>query len=111
MALVRYLKYLPWPYSNFKLFILNITIRRTLRTFAWVIGVFLTIWMLVWIYVLMNKKMIIGEVTAMIKDKVKGDITIGDLDPSLVSTFPFVSIRLTDVTLRDSLWSQHKHEL
>jgi hypothetical protein len=97
--------------STVKLSILNITIRKTLRTFAWVIGVFLTIWMLVWIYVLVNKKMIIGEVTAMIKDKVKGDITIGDLDPSLVSTFPFVSIRLTDVTLRDSLWKQHKHEL
>jgi hypothetical protein len=67
--------------------------------------------MLVWIYVLMNKKMIIGEVTTMIKNKVKGDITIGDLDPSLVSTFPFVSVRLSHVTLRDSLWNQHRHEL
>ena len=85
--------------------------RRTLRIFAWVIAVFITLWMLAWIYVLVNKKMIIGEITALIKDKVKGDITIGDFDPSLISTFPFVSVRLTDVTLRDSLWKQHKHEL
>jgi hypothetical protein len=90
---------------------LSITIRRTLRIFAWVIAIFITLWMLIWAYVLVNKKMIIGEITALIKDKVKGDVTIGDLDPSLISTFPYVSVRLTDVTLKDSLWKQHNHEL
>ena len=44
--------------------------------------------MLIWAYVLVNKKMIIGEITALIKDKVKGDVTIGEVDPSLISRFP-----------------------
>jgi hypothetical protein len=89
---------------------LNITIRRTLRIFAWLLAILLGIWLLVWIYVFFNKKMIISQVTTMINNKVKGEVKIGDLEPSLISTFPYVSIHLSKVSVRDSLWNQHKHD-
>jgi len=60
--------------------------------------------------VLLNKKMIITKVTTLINNKVKGEVTIGDLEPSLISTFPYVSVHLSKVLVRDSLWKSHKHD-
>ena len=33
------------------------------------------------------------------------------MEPTLLKSFPGVSVSLNDVLLRDSLWSQHKHDL
>jgi len=37
-------------------------------------------------------------------------VKIGNLDPSFFQTFPFLSLRLTNISLRDSLWDQHHHD-
>src|SRR5688572_9418212 len=37
-------------------------------------------------------------------------VVIGDLDPSFFQTFPFLSLRLSDISLRDSLWDTHHHD-
>jgi hypothetical protein len=47
----------------------------------------------------------------MINSKIRGSITIKDLEPSLISTFPHVSIRLSEVIVRDSLWNKYHHDL
>ena len=78
---------------------------------AWITGIVLAIWMMVWMYVIMNKKSIISKVTTELNNRIKGTIKIGDLDPSFISTFPHVSIRLSQVLVRDTMWAQHHHDL
>ncbi|MEJ7767596.1 MAG: AsmA-like C-terminal region-containing protein [Chitinophagaceae bacterium] len=90
---------------------MRVKIRSVFRVFAWIIGAFLALWLLVWGYVILNKKSLIKQVNMELNSRVKGDIKIGDLEPSLLSTFPSVSIRLSNVVVRDSLWKQHHSDL
>lgn len=78
---------------------------------AWVIGILSIIWMMVWVYVIINKQSILTKVTTELSSKIKGSIKIGDLDPSFISTFPYVSIRLSQVVVRDTMWAQHHYDL
>lgn len=45
------------------------------------------------------------------REKVRGELNIGDFETSLISTFPHVALKITDVSVRDTLWKQHGHEL
>lgn len=90
---------------------MQISYKSGFRVLAWVTGVVLAIWMMVWMYVIMNKKSILAKVTTELNSRIKGTIKIGDLDPSFISTFPHVSIRLSQVLVRDTMWAQHHHDL
>jgi len=78
---------------------------------AAILLLFMATWMVIWAYILINKKTILARITSTVKEKIKGDIQIEDLETSFFSTFPFVSIKLTNVVIKDSLWSSHKHDL
>lgn len=82
-----------------------------LKIAAWLIGGFVLIWMLVWLYVLANKKTIISKVSTELNSRIKGEIVIRDFEPSLISTFPHVALRLSGFAIRDSLWKIHHHDL
>lgn len=82
-----------------------------LKIAVWLIGIFLVVWMLVWLYVLANKKSIISKVSTELNSRIKGEIIIGDFEPSLISTFPHVALRLTNLAVRDTLWKVHHHDL
>ena len=86
-------------------------LRRTLKITAWVIGIFLVIWLLVWMYVLANKKSLISKVTTELNSRIKAEVLIGDFEPSLISTFPHVSLRISNLSLRDTMWKEHHHDL
>lgn len=58
---------------------------------------------------MLNKASIIRKVTLQINEKIKGEISIGDIDPSLFSTFPYVSLHLSGIMVRDTLWKNHHH--
>lgn len=85
--------------------------RSALRITKWALAIFLGLWIVVWTYVFLNKKNLVKQVTAELNSRVKGEIKIGDLEPSLISTFPYVSLRLTEVIIRDTMWMQHRHDL
>jgi hypothetical protein len=90
---------------------LKILLRRVFRVLGWIIAAFFIIWGLLWAYVFFNKKSIIAEVSNLINSKLKGEVKIADLEPSLISTFPMISIHLSKVLVRDSLWPKHHHDL
>ena len=71
----------------------------------------LLVWAGLAAYVHFNKARILQKASVEIKDHFGADITIGQLDISLFRHFPSLSIQLSDVTLRDSLWRQHHHDL
>jgi hypothetical protein len=64
-----------------------------------------------WIYLRNHKAEILSYVKTESAKSLNGEITIGDVSISLFHTFPKLSISLENVRLRDSLWSQHHHDL
>ena len=91
--------------------LLKFRIKSLVKIAAWVTGSIMLIWMLVWAYVLANKKAIISKVSTELNTKIKGEIIIGDFEPSLISTFPHVALRLNNIAIRDTMWKMHHHDL
>ena len=78
-------------------------------------GAILCLLLLIWLglvgYVSMKKTTLLEKAAAEIKDHFGADVTIGHFDISLFRHFPSPTLQLSDVSLRDSLWSQHHHDL
>ncbi|MEO7311275.1 MAG: AsmA-like C-terminal region-containing protein [Chitinophagaceae bacterium] len=62
-----------------------------------------------YIYVAVNKKSIIKDLTETISKKINGELTIGDAEISFFSSFPKIAVVLTDVSLKDTQFQQHHH--
>jgi len=58
-----------------------------------------------------NKASILLTVKKELNGRINGEVTIGDIDASFFQTFPRVSFGLYKITIRDSLWKQHQHDL
>ncbi|MBE7171438.1 MAG: hypothetical protein INR73_12655 [Williamsia sp.] len=90
---------------------MKFSIKRLFKIVAWLIGILIFTWMLVWIYVLANKKSLINKVSTQLNSRIGGEIIITDFEPSLISTFPHVALRLNGFAIRDSMWKEHHHDL
>jgi hypothetical protein len=69
--------------------------------------ILLLIWLVVWGYIRYNKADLIRKISSKIKEKSKSEVVIGDLSASVFQTFPFISLQLSDVVIKDSLWKKH----
>ena len=69
------------------------------------------LWTALAIYVERNKDDLSRKAQTEINSRISGTLKIGHVDLSLFRHFPSITLRLTDVTLRDSAWSQHHHDL
>jgi uncharacterized protein involved in outer membrane biogenesis len=87
------------------------SLRYTLRIVAGVIILFLIACFSAWIYISTNKASILKRVKTELSAHIKGEIFIEDLGVSFFSTFPKFSIGLYKITIRDSLWKEHQHDL
>lgn len=85
-------------------------LRHTIRVLACIIALSLLLWAILLAYMLFNKAAIITKVKAQINKQIKGEVVIEELKADFIRTFPFVSVRLTNVSIRDSLWNQHHHD-
>jgi len=85
-------------------------LRITVRILGSIVALFILLWVVLWAYVTYNKAGIIKKVKAGISKQVNGKVEIGDLSIDFFHNFPNVAVRLTDVTVRDSLWEQHHHD-
>ena len=68
-------------------------------------------WVALAIYVDRNKDDLLKKAQTEINSRISGTLHVGQVDISLFRHFPSITLRLTDVTLRDSAWSQHHHDL
>ena len=68
-------------------------------------------WAALAVYVEKNKDDLLKKAQTEINSRISGTLQIGRVDISLFRHFPSITLRLTDVTLRDSAWSQHQHDL
>lgn len=60
-------------------------------------------------YIAANKKYIILQIKEQVADKLNGDIQINNIGLSFLNTFPRISVLLEDVSVKDTLFSQHHH--
>ncbi len=74
-------------------------------------GILIAIWIILLVYVNLNQKNLIDKISGIIKKQTRGDVSIGDLSVSLIRTFPVLSLQLSDVNLKDSLYAIHKKDL
>jgi hypothetical protein len=63
------------------------------------------------VYVEWNKDSLLAKARATVNARINGTLDIGQIDISLFSHFPAVTIRLTNISLRDSAWPRHRHDL
>jgi hypothetical protein len=67
-------------------------------------------WILLYVLVTTHKDFISKLAITQINKEIKGTVRIGDLAPDFFHSFPYVSARLSDVFIRDSLWAEHHHD-
>ena len=65
-----------------------------------------------WIYLKQHKKQVITYIESEARKGLNGgDVHIGDISIGFRHTFPRIAFSIENLTLRDSLWSQHHHDL
>lgn len=81
----------------------------------WIAGSLGCLLVLAWLglagYVTARKQTIIQKARTELRDRLGGEATIGDMEVSFFHHFPAITLHLSKVTLRDSLWQQHRHDL
>ncbi|CAN5846956.1 hypothetical protein BH11BAC4_BH11BAC4_18020 [soil metagenome] len=88
-------------------------LKKTIKILSKSLGILLVIMAILYFiivaYVSINKKTIIAQVDYEISKKLNGKVIISDVELSFFRDFPNVSVLLHDVSIRDSMYQQHKH--
>ncbi|MBC7829027.1 MAG: hypothetical protein H7122_14855 [Chitinophagaceae bacterium] len=82
-------------------------VRYSLRSLVVIILLLLIAWVGIWAYIRYNKADLISKISSRITEKTRAENTIGDLSASLFKTFPFISLELSNIIVKDSLWKAH----
>ncbi len=69
---------------------------------AWVGGAY---------YIRKNNKVILAKILSEVNTNISGDLKVSHMETSFLKGFPGISMSLKNVSLKDSLWNQHQHEL
>ncbi|MEO6637312.1 MAG: AsmA-like C-terminal region-containing protein [Ginsengibacter sp.] len=88
---------------------MNRLLKKTLKILGIILGILLIIYFIAFAYISANKQSIIKQVTEDVSKKLNGKVTIGDVDLSFFRTFPQASVRLSNVTITDSMYARHHH--
>jgi hypothetical protein len=76
-----------------------------------VLGLIILLWLALALYIHLNRETILREITDRLNQRLHGTLTIREMNPSLLRSFPHATMELEAVQLQDSLWQQHKHPL
>ena len=72
-------------------------------------GVLFLVYTAAYIYVAFNRKSIIEQIKEQVSAKLNGTVQISDISLGFFSTFPHISVQLENVSVTDTLFSQHHH--
>jgi hypothetical protein len=84
--------------------------RYGIRVLVWVVGGIILLWIGIWIFISLNIGTLKQQIVERIQRRTKGDVVVGKISPDFFNTFPFISIDIADITIRDSLYQTHKHD-
>jgi hypothetical protein len=85
--------------------------RYTIRIAGTILCLLLLCWLGLAAYVELNKKTLLEKARTAFRSRLGGDAEIGALDISFFRHFPSITVRISAVTIRDSAWQQHHHDL
>ncbi|QHS58697.1 AsmA family protein [Chitinophaga agri] len=87
-------------------------LRITLIVSGSLLGLLVLLWLgLAW-HIRHNKAMILQQISDRLKERLHGgELLIKDMEPSLVRSFPNISVALEGVSVKDSLCNVHRHPL
>jgi len=89
--------------------------KRWLKISLKILAVLVVLVILTWLagafYISRNKKEVLTSILSQLNKNLNGEITATSMEPTLLKSFPGVSVSLNGVLLRDSLWARHKHDL
>lgn len=74
-------------------------------------GLLLLAWLVLVGIVSFNKPALLSRINTEFKQRTGGEVSIDNMDLSFFRRFPHITLRLSKVTLHDSLWQQHHHDL
>ena len=83
--------------------------KYTLRALGVLLAILFLLYIVVFIYISINKKAIIKQVTQEIGKELNGTVSIGDVELSLFRTFPKASVLLHKVSVTDTMFVHHHH--
>jgi hypothetical protein len=90
-------------------------LKKSKRNILWLTGGIITFfflgWLIAYLLVTRNKEAIHDMAIAEINHRIEGTVTLGSISPAFFTTFPHLSVCLSDLLIRDSLWEQHHHDL
>ncbi|MDP4213928.1 MAG: AsmA family protein [Bacteroidota bacterium] len=86
-------------------------LKYSLRFLAVILGLLLLLSFGGWIYLRRHKAEVISYIKTESAKRLNGEVSIGEISVSLFHTFPKISVSLENVSIRDSLWTQHHHDL
>ncbi|HUR12023.1 MAG TPA: AsmA-like C-terminal region-containing protein [Flavitalea sp.] len=89
---------------------MNKPVRYTLKVLKWTALVLLLLYVAVWLYVTLNRQKLIAQVIEKIGERTHGQVLVKDLSVSFLTTFPFFSLQVSGITIRDTLYAQHKED-
>jgi uncharacterized protein involved in outer membrane biogenesis len=84
-------------------------LKYTLKGLAVFAAVLLLVYLAAYIYIVANKKEIINQIKDQVADKLNGEVHIGDINLGFLAQFPSISVELNNLSISDTLFSQHKH--
>ena len=86
-------------------------LRYVFRITAFIGGLLLLAWLLLVGIISLKKPVLLKKVSAELKDRTGGEVSIENMDISFFRHFPHITLHLSKVTLHDSLWPQHHRDL
>jgi hypothetical protein len=89
----------------------NRYVKILLRVLGAAVLLILLIWTGVYIYFRLNKQKLMDKVTTTVNEKLEGEVTIADIGLNFIVNFPSITLRLDGVTLRDSMYKVHQHDM
>ncbi|WP_256006181.1 AsmA family protein [Pedobacter deserti] len=82
-----------------------------IRIFGVLVLVVLVMYMAIAAYVYFNREQLLVSITKKLNENLNGKMTVESMDPTFLSGFPSVSIKLKNVLLKDRYWEKHQHTL
>ncbi|MDQ6814035.1 MAG: AsmA family protein, partial [Bacteroidota bacterium] len=84
-------------------------VRYTLKGLAIFLGVLVLVYTIAYIYIVAKKADIIAQIKEQVSDKLNGEVQIGNISLGFLASFPSISVELDNVSIRDTLFNEHKH--
>jgi len=86
-------------------------IKYSVKALAWIITPLIVLWIGLAVYISLNERALIDRLSSSVNEYVKGEIAIERLSVSFFRTFPLLSVKLSNVYIRDSLYASHHKDL